>query len=65
MKCEKCGRSDWMICNRGRSAEMRLFPDCTWEGGTECSGLEKHKYDSGCKKSFCMRAGVWRQCVDY
>lgn len=57
-------RGRGMICDRGRSADMRLYPDCTWEGGAKCSGLEKHKYDpETCKRSFCMRAGVWRQCM--
>ena len=54
-----------MVCDRGRSAGMRLYPMCTWEGGAKCSGLKKHKHDSNCEKSFCMRAGVWRQCQEY
>lgn len=56
-------RGKVMICDRGRSGDMRLFPMCTWEGGAKCSGLEKHKYDPAtCGRHFCMRAGVWRQC---
>ena len=41
---------------------MRLYPDCTWEGGAECSGLKEHRHDEHCEESFCMRAGVWREC---
>ena len=53
--------SKW-ICDRGRSADMRLYPMCTWEGGAKCSALKEHRHDEHCEGGFCWRAGVHRQC---
>ena len=56
-----------MLCNKGGGP---IHPDCTWEGGVECSGEKMHRYnqhDGCCGKGtwFCMRAGVHRQCINY
>ena len=53
--------SKW-ICDMGRSVDMRLYPDCTWGDGAECTALKEHYHDKHCEGGFCMRAGVHRQC---
>ena len=53
--------SKW-ICDMGRSVDMRVYPDCTWKCGGKCTALKKHSHDKHCEGSFCLRAGVYRQC---